>query len=117
MAKYIMLAFSNPVRGREQEYNDWYDQFHVPEMLASPGLVAAQRYRVAPVEPPDYPGYQPMPYRYLNLMEIETDDLARFKETLWSPSNVGRIKRSDAFDSSRVVCKIYEPFRPRVEKK
>ena len=76
MAKYIMLAFSNPVPGREDEYNAWYDEFHVPEMLMTPGLVAAQRYRVAPVEPPDYPGYQPMPYKYLNLMEMETDDLA-----------------------------------------
>lgn len=86
-------------------------------MLASPGLVAAQRYRIASVEPPNYPGYQPMPYRYLNLMEIETDDLQKFKEILWSPANIGRIRRSDAFDSSKVVCKIYQPFRPRVVKK
>ena len=117
MAKYIMLAFSNPVPGREDEYNAWYDEFHVPEMLMTPGLVAAQRYRVAPIEPPNYPGYQPMAYKYLNLMEMETDDLVKTKEILWSPANVGRIRKSDAFDSSKVVCKIYEPFRPRVTRK
>jgi hypothetical protein len=117
MAKYIMLAFSNPVAGREEEYNLWYDAYHVPEMLQSPGMVAAQRFRVASIEPPDWPGYQPMPYRYLNLMEFETDDLQRFKQVLWSPENTGRIRKSDAFDSSKVICKIYEPFRPKVTKK
>jgi hypothetical protein len=40
------LVFSNPADGRDADYNAWYDDHHVPEVLDHvPGYVAAQRYR------------------------------------------------------------------------
>ena len=114
MPKFIMTVQSNPVAGREDEYNDWYDRHHVPELLMTPTLVAAQRYRLADLQPPDYPGYQPRRHRYMVVYEIETDSLEKTKEILWSPSNVGRIKRSESFDSSNVNCNLYMPIGPRV---
>lgn len=61
----ILVVRSNPVPGREDEYNEWYDGEHVPEMLSVPGFVSAQRYVVH--GPPD----NPPEFRYLAIYEIE----------------------------------------------
>jgi hypothetical protein len=45
MAKGKLLALSNAVAGREDEFNTWYDQQHLPDLLRVPGVVAAQRYK------------------------------------------------------------------------
>jgi hypothetical protein len=36
--KYILVVMSNPVPGREQEYNTWYDTQHLPDVLQNPGF-------------------------------------------------------------------------------
>jgi hypothetical protein len=55
----IILALTNSVPGREAEFNKWYDEVHVKDLVAVPGIGAAQRYRVVaakdlPVAPYDY---------------------------------------------------------------
>jgi hypothetical protein len=114
MTKYIMTVRSNPVAGREDEYNEWYDRHHLPELLMTPTLVAGQRYRLAPIELPDYLGYQKPRHSYMVVYEIETESLERTRDLLWSRENAARIKPSSAFDSSSVDCQIYMPIGPRV---
>ena len=116
MAKYIMMVRSNPLPGRDDEYNDWYDRHALPQFVATPTIVAAQRYKLAPVEPPDYPGYEKAKHRYMVMYEIETDSLERTKQIVWSPDNIGRIPPSRAFDASSVDCQFYLPFGRRVTK-
>src|ERR1700704_107863 len=41
---YYYLVFSNPVAGREDEYNKWYDTQHAQDVVAVPGFVTAQRF-------------------------------------------------------------------------
>ena len=41
MATGAMVVFSNPTEGREDEYNDWYDNTHLPEVCALDGVVGA----------------------------------------------------------------------------
>jgi hypothetical protein len=44
----VMMSISGPSDpSREQEYNDWYDNVHVPEVLETPGSVSARRLRLA----------------------------------------------------------------------
>ncbi len=52
---------------REKEFNDFYDNVHVPNVLKAPGFVAATRYTIK--EPMNGRG------RYLTIWEIETDDI------------------------------------------
>jgi hypothetical protein len=69
MKTYTFVALTNAVAGREQEFNDWYDRRHVPDVLAIPGFVAARRYeRVGPVVRAEHT------YRYLATYEVVTDD-------------------------------------------
>jgi hypothetical protein len=42
----IDLVFSNPVPGMEDEFNEWYSDRHVHEIVRVPGYVSAQRFRV-----------------------------------------------------------------------
>jgi len=41
-----MIVLANAVEGRDDEYNDWYTNVHVPEVLAA-GFTAAQRFKMA----------------------------------------------------------------------
>lgn len=59
---YVETYPSSP--DREQEYNTWYDEVHLPELVALDGIVAARRLR--PVN-----GAGP----YVALYEIEGEDL------------------------------------------
>ncbi|WP_380872321.1 hypothetical protein ACFB49_32670 [Sphingomonas sp. DBB INV C78] len=114
MPKFLMTVRSNATPGKDEEYNRWYDEFHVPELLMTPTLVAAQRFRISDVSPADYPGYLKPEFRYLTVYEIESESLEHTREVLWAPSNIARIRKSDAFDSSRVDCSLYVPLGPRV---
>lgn len=45
------VVFSNPVsEDRIDEFNKWYDEEHVPQVLATPGLIAAQRIEFRPTQ-------------------------------------------------------------------
>lgn len=72
MAKHTLVVFSNPMPGREDDYNEWQDNVHVPQVLSIPGFVSAQRYCLSG------PQFLPSETRppYITLYQIETDDLA-----------------------------------------
>lgn len=59
---YVETYPSSP--DREQEYNTWYDEVHLPELVAIDGIVSARRLRPVNGEGP-----------YVALYEIEGDDL------------------------------------------
>lgn len=65
MAKGIIYVETYPSSpDREQEYNTWYDEVHLPELVAIDGIVSARRLRPVNGEGP-----------YAALYEIEGDDL------------------------------------------
>lgn len=112
MAKYIMAVRSNPLRGREAEFNEWYDRLLLPQMVQSPTLVSGQRYRLAAVSLPE--GLQKAQHEYLAVYEVETDSLQQTVQQLWSAENMARIEPSSTLDYSNVDCQFYVPVGPRV---
>jgi len=56
----------------EEEYNRWYREDHIPELLAVPGFVAARRYQVRR----DLTAGESSKPTYLAVYELEADDLA-----------------------------------------
>ena len=45
MEKWINMVETNcSDPSREREFNDWYDNMHVPDVLKTPGFVAVTRY-------------------------------------------------------------------------
>jgi len=53
---------------REKEFNDWYLNIHFHDLLETPGLVQAHRYRTLNPKPDEREA------RYMALYEIEADD-------------------------------------------
>jgi hypothetical protein len=83
-AKGIMYVESRPSSpDREQEYNTWYNEVHLPELLALDGIVSARRLR--PVD-----GTGP----YVALYELEGDDLQAILDNMIA--NAGQLHMSDA---------------------
>ena len=52
--KFIQIVYSNPLQGRDDEFNVWYDNVHVPQLLAVPGMLSAQRYNLLDSETVSY---------------------------------------------------------------
>ncbi|MFD7008482.1 hypothetical protein [Rhodococcus jostii] len=91
MTRHILLVHSDPVDNRDDEYNSWYDDVHLPDVLKVPGFVAAKRYVAAA----GIHGEQPS-NRFLAIYEIETDDLPAALRAL---SNAAKgMHLSSAFD-------------------
>ena len=79
MGQYRLVILHNPVEGREEEFNRWLDDDHIPALLAVDGIESAQRFRLALAtrQPPD-----DTVHHYMTIYEIETDDIAQFHDRL-----------------------------------
>jgi hypothetical protein len=114
MAKYTFVVLTNPTPGKEAEYNRWYNEQHIPDVLQASGFVAAQRFRLADTQ---MGGDNNKPYRYLALYEIETDDLAASLKDLASRANTPDMVLSDAIDVKNVGSFVFTPVADKVQAK
>ncbi|MGE0878961.1 MAG: hypothetical protein AB7L13_19060 [Acidimicrobiia bacterium] len=58
MGKGVLVVFSNPIEpSREAEYNKWYDEIHVPDVVALPGFTGARRFKNTGIGGPASHGY------------------------------------------------------------
>ena len=93
--RFSFVVYSNPVEGREQEYNDWYSNQHLNDLLAIPGVISARRFKLSATQIRDVT----QAYQYLAIYDIEGDDVSSFiKEMMLRTAN-GDIVRSTAMSS------------------
>jgi hypothetical protein len=52
--EYTLIVYTSPADGREDEYNAWYDDTHLAEFSALPGVIAGRRFKVAGDGKPQY---------------------------------------------------------------
>ena len=43
--KHLVLILTEPTEGREQEYNDYYENLHLREVIETTNLKTAQRFK------------------------------------------------------------------------
>ena len=51
MTKHVLLVFTSPTEGNEAQYNDWYNNVQLAEVLTTDGFVRAQRFKVSDILP------------------------------------------------------------------
>lgn len=107
MAKYKFLVLTNPVSGREAEYNDWYDNTHLSDVLRVPGFVAAQRFKC---EVPASDGHV---YNYMAIYEIESDNPQAVLDNLTSKAGTPEMSMTEALDE-QIYAVIYTDHAPVV---
>lgn len=71
MPKTYILIRSNPLPGKEAEYNAWYDNVHLPEMLQIEGVKAYQRFALAKDQMND----KAQSHKYLIRLEIDSENI------------------------------------------
>jgi hypothetical protein len=109
MTKHLFLVFTRPTPGREAEFNDWYDNEHLGDVLRVPGVTAAQRFRVAPqFTTPD------MLHGYLAIYEIEGDDPQAALAAISGAANTDAMHISDALDTAAALTFLAKPISRRV---
>jgi hypothetical protein len=100
MAQYCFVVITDALPGREEEFNAWYDQQHLADVLRVPGFVAAQRFKLAQPE-------NSLPGRYLALYEIETEDPEAALAELTKRSGTEQMIMTEAMDLSKVSATLF----------
>lgn len=76
MEKYLFVTYADYADPScEDEFNDWYNNVHVPDMLETPGMISATRWENV------FPKGNNR-RRYMAMYEIETDDIEKFDKML-----------------------------------
>lgn len=82
MARYKWLVFTNCTPGREAEFNRWYDEVHIADLLRVPGIAGARRAELTEAQltmdtgdpEPCGPERIGARHRFLAVYDIEADD-------------------------------------------
>jgi hypothetical protein len=100
----LLLVHTNAASPeQETEFNSWYDQVHVPQLLERiPGIVRATRFVASPEGPPTAE-------RYLAIYEIEADDPSAVLRAIGEAAAGGRLDFTPAMDTGKPpVMALYE---------
>jgi hypothetical protein len=97
--RYVYLVMSDPLPGREFEFNDGYQNMHMGDLVQLPGWTGAQRFRLVPDVMPR--ATQPL-YRRGNLIiwDQEGTDLARLQSESRAAIAGGKSRLIPGFDYS-----------------
>lgn len=94
MAKLKLLALTNAVPGREADFEAWYDEQHLSDILSLKGVKSAQRYKlVAKLNGADQGAN-------LALYDVECDDPAALLAEMGEVAASGRMAMTDAMDEA-----------------
>jgi hypothetical protein len=108
MGKAVLAVQAAAKEGREDEFDEWYTNVHLRDLLAVPGVTGATRYRVSGVQlgEPQLP-----PARHLTLYAIESDDLAATLQAVVEA--LPGMAISDAVDPTLASAVVYEQIAHR----
>ena len=104
----ILLVFSNPVPGREDEFNDWYDNRHLADIVAVEGIRSARRYEAVTGSLGG-----PNAHRYLAVYVCD-GDLDAIAAEMEERQNDGRMPVSESYEISTTVLTLWEPCGPEI---
>ena len=75
MAKWIFMVESKSTDpARDDEFNEWYDKIHLPDIMETPGFIRATRYENRATQ---FAANRPLEGKteFLAIYEIEADDI------------------------------------------
>ncbi len=104
MPRYQYVVLTNPVEGREDEYNEWYSKTHIREVSQIPGFKSANRYKI--VNRPS--AKAPLKHQYMALYEMETDDVEATLAELGRRSAAGELAKSTALNGDVTSTTLVE---------
>jgi len=106
MARFLLMVYSSPKAGQEQDYHTWYQQQHLDDVVALEGFVGASRY--APVAMPGLEEGN----RFLAVYEIEAESHEAAMQTLAERGS--EMTMSPGFDPASVKMQLFKSIGERV---
>ena len=105
--KHLVLILTEPTEGNEAAYNDYYDNLHLDEVLATTQLTSAQRFKLVGE------AGEGCPLPYLAVYESDADNAEAVLEDL----NATRSQRqqSDALNRRTGRVWVFEAIGPKHE--
>lgn len=103
--KYLVVVLTEPAEGQEESFNDYYENRHLDEVLATTDFTSAQRFKLAAQVGED------CPLPYLAVYETEAEDAPSVLRNL----NEGQEAReqSDALNYRTARVWVFEPTGPK----
>lgn len=108
MATAWLVVLTDPVEGREEEYNEWYSGRHLDDVLAAAGFTAAQRFRFVPSTLSRRP-----PAQYLAIYEVDAAQREQAERLLLEAAGSDAMPISDAM-APRPITWWFESITDRV---
>ena len=108
MPKYVFVVLTNPTEGRDSEFNRWYDERHLGEVLSLGPFRAVERFRIVETSPE-----QASPYRYLALYEVDAPSPEAARQALRDGVSDGSVQMSPALDRDAMAAWFFEPITDR----
>ncbi len=105
MPQFKYLVLSNPVEGREDEYNDWYTNVHLADVLKVEGVVSAQRMRCTEVQ--RHPG--PQAWKYMAVYDCEAESVQHVIDGMRARAGTPQMPISSAMAAPVLAC-FFEPI-------
>jgi hypothetical protein len=100
MARQLFIVSTYAVPGREDEFEQWYRERHLPDMLRVPGVVAAQRYATEPVKLPQGMATPDC----IAIYELDCEDPAVVLSEAGRRMGTPEMPSSPALDSARTIA-------------
>lgn len=113
MARHHVLVLSDCKAGAEQEYNDYYDHQHIPDILdQQPEVVSAQRFGVTSVFAPDGAPR----WRFSTLYTLDTDDFDGYLHRMNELLQAGKLPPSAVAEPATAAVFHLVPLGPALDR-
>jgi hypothetical protein len=110
--RHLYLVFGNPNPGQEDEFDNWYDTVHIPDVMSVGNIISAQRFRYRQL---DRDAGQPVAHAYLTVYELEGDP-NEFMAKMSAAVASGEVRMQGApFDRAAVNMGFWAPVTEKVE--
>jgi hypothetical protein len=109
MASYKLVVFSDSTEeGNEGEYNDWYTNQHLDDVVAVPGFVSAQRFKLKTMVMGEFKN------KYMAIYNIESDDPQKVMDAMMARRGTDQMIISEALDTDNCDCALFETISKEV---
>lgn len=99
--RYLLEVSSRALPGREADYDSWYGDVHVKEVLALPGFESAERFRRLGADGQETG-------EFVALYTVETDNPPALLQSLFAAS--ATMQLTDAIDTSSPRFEFLAPL-------
>ncbi len=99
--RYLLQITSQALTGREADYNRWYEDRHIHDVLALPGFLTCERFERQFANPP-------RATEFVAIYEIDTDDPDALLTSLFDAAST--MQMTDALDPTSPRFEILRPI-------